>query len=68
MKNKELLQELVKKLESGEIKFFFIDKKVNESEKRECLLKASGVKIVKIGELKEVGNDKTLFAEDYDPN
>lgn len=68
MENKELLFNLVKKLESGEIKFFFIDKKINERDKRECLLKSPGVKIVKIGEAKEVGIDKTLFSEEYDEN
>lgn len=66
MENKKLLLELIKKLEKGEINFYFIDEKVNANKKRECILKASSVKAVKIGELKEVGNDKTLFAEEYD--
>ena len=35
---------------------------------KECILKATSVKAVKIGEIKEVGNDKTLFAKDYDEN
>jgi hypothetical protein len=58
--NQELLFNLIKKLESGEIRFLIAGK--------ECILKASGVKAVKIGEIKEVGNDKALFAVGYDEN
>jgi len=66
MENKELLFNLIKKLESGEIKLFFLDKNVSESRKYECLLKSPSIKIVKIGEMKEVGERKVLFSKDYE--
>ncbi|CAG8848308.1 36085_t:CDS:1, partial [Racocetra persica] len=42
----------------GEIRFLIAGK--------ECILKATSVKAIKIGEIEEVGNDKTLFARKYD--
>ncbi|KLL04626.1 MAG: hypothetical protein MRERV_16c036 [Mycoplasmataceae bacterium RV_VA103A] len=58
METKELLFNLIKKLDSGEIRFLIAGK--------ECILKASSVKAIRIGEIEEVGNDKTLFARKYD--
>jgi len=52
--NKELLFELTKKIDSGEIRFLIAGK--------ECILKATSVKAVKIGEIEDVGKDETLFA------
>ncbi|CFW92944.1 protein of unknown function [endosymbiont DhMRE of Dentiscutata heterogama] len=60
METKELLFNLIKKLDSGEIRFLIAGK--------ECVLKASGVKAIKIGEIEEVGKDKTPFARDYEEN
>jgi hypothetical protein len=60
MENKELLFKLIKNIDSGEIRFLIVGK--------ECVLKVTSVKAVKIGEIKEVGIDKTLFARNYDEN